>query len=180
MNKPWDEPLTEHEIAITTEMTDIQVVFDVGVRTSLEYLSVWPDATFHLFEPYPPFYEWLQEECKDKPNVHVNGYGLADAESESGYDKETQSFMYGSRSILLPVKTLDSYIQQNEIKRIDFLKIDTEGWDFKVLLGGLKAIDMARYIQYEHWGNLAEFHSLLESKFSMNYIGERNVFCTRK
>ncbi|CAN5721232.1 hypothetical protein BH10BAC3_BH10BAC3_33890 [soil metagenome] len=34
-----------------------------------------------------------------------------------------------------PVTTLDSYCAEKEIERIDFLKIDCEGFDYKVLLG---------------------------------------------
>ena len=82
--------------------------------------------------------------------------------------------------VIFPITTLDWYIDKYNIKRIDFLKIDAEGYDFKVLKGGQKAIDLARYIQYEHWDNKEQFHQLLGKDFDMEYIGGRNVLCKRK
>ena len=152
---------------------------------SLDYVAIKRIADYHLFEPSPKFYEWLQEECKDKPKVHVNCFGLGDVEGEFPYDEFVQAFHGGKADarkteVLYPVKTLDGYIREHDIKRVDFLKIDTEGYDCKVLHGGIKLLETVRYIQYEHWGNLQDFHSLLEDRFTMEYIGSRNVFCTRK
>ena len=69
--------------------------------------------------------------------------------------------------------------KENDIKKIDFLKIDTEGYDYNVLLGGIEAIKITRYIQYEHWNNKWQFHDLLNNDFWMKYIGGRNVLCQR-
>jgi len=159
----------------------VRVVFDVGARTSLDYLSVKPKATYHLFEPWPPFYQWLEEQTKDMPNVHVNGYGLGDVEGMLGYSTGLQSFMTNTGE-MLPIKTLDWYVEQNKIKRIDFLKIDTEKWDYKVLQGGRKAINMARVIQYETWDapENAIMYELLRDQFDFEDIGLRNMLCTRK
>ena len=185
MKNPHEEALTPEELAIFTELQDIKTVFDVGARTSLDYLAIKPEAEYHLFEPAPKFYEWLLEECRDKPNVHVNCFGLGDVEGSFPYDEFVQGF-HGGKSdarkteVLYPVKTLDGYVREHNIGTIDFLKIDTEGYDAKVLHGGIKVLETVRYIQYEHWENLQEFHSLLEGTFTMNYIGHRNVFCTRK
>ena len=79
--------------------------------------------------------------------------------------------------MLLPLKTLDWYVKEYNIKRIDFLKIDTEGYDYKILKGGLETIKITKYIQYEHWDNLQQFHDLLGEEFEVEYIGYRNVLC---
>lgn len=181
MDNPWNEAITPKEIVVVKTFDDIKVVFDVGARTSLEYLSIWPNAEFHLFEPWPPFYDWLKEQTKDNPNVHVNNYGLGDIESELFYDKGLQSFMNNAGD-KLPIKTLNWYIKQNNITRLDFLKIDTEKWDYKVLLGGSKAVKMARYIQYETWDEPenAVMRDLLEDDFVCEDMGSRNILCKRK
>lgn len=181
LEKPWDEPMPPQELERLKQLQDIQVVFDVGARTSLDYLSIFPDAEYHLFEPYPPFYEWLLQETKDNPKIHVNPYGLGEVEGELGYSTTLQSFQTGQGQ-MLPIKTLDWYIEQNNIKRIDFLKIDAEKWDYKVLLGGGRAIQLARYIQYETWNEPENkiMTALLEDDFNCEDIGLRNMFCTRK
>jgi FkbM family methyltransferase len=184
MNKPWDEPLPEIDLEAFKNMKDIEVVFDVGARTSLDYLAIKPEATYHLFEPKPAFNEWLEFATKDLTNVFVNKHGLGDEVGEFAYNDGSQAMSGGEAwngdGIKLPVKTLDWYIKKNNITRIDFLKIDAEGYDFKVLSGGKEAIKLCKYIQYEHWDNLQQFHDLLEKDFEMEYIGLRNVLCTRR
>ena len=41
-------------------------------------------------------------------------------------------------------QTLDRYILKNKIKKIDYLKIDTEGNDFNVLLSARKSIKLKK------------------------------------
>ena len=178
-------PIPTEELESIKDLKDVKVIFDVGARADIDYFNIFPDATFHLFEPNPEFFLELKEKVGDKKNVFLNNYGLGDEEITLGYDKTIQCFEKGEAGMkhpdfLLPIKTLDWYIQENKIKRIDFIKIDTEGYDFKILLGGKKAVKLARYIQYEHWDNLKQFHDLLEKDFDMKYTGFRNVLCIRK
>lgn len=185
MNKPWDEPMPLEEIERFKTLKDIQVVFDVGARTSLDYYNALPTAQYHLFEPWPPFFAWLMEEAKDKPNVTVNGFGLSDKEETIKYNLPRQAFLGGecpdvTEGVAMNVTTLDWYIDKFNITRLDFLKIDAEGYDYKILKGGPKAIKLAKYIQYEHWDDLKQFEELLGEEFEMEYIGMRNVLCKRK
>lgn len=173
------------EVERFKKLRNIKVVFDVGARTSLDYLAVKPKAEYHLFEPNPEFCDWLIEECKNKPNVYINKYGLSDKEEDGTYDRRFQAFGGGealmtAEGYVLPLNTLDWYVEKMNITRIDFLKIDTEGYDYKILKGGKKAIELCRYIQYEHWDNLKQFHDLLEKDFTMEYIGGQNVLCKRR
>ena len=43
-------------------------------------------------------------------------------------------------AIEIPVHTLDDITREQRLKRLDLIKIDTEGWDFNVLRGGIEAI----------------------------------------
>lgn len=187
MIKPWHGPLPVDDIETFKSLKDIKTIIDVGARTSLDYLDIIPNAELHLFEPWPAFYEWLKEETKDKKNVHVNGYGLGDIDKSVLYNLAYQAFIDSEYNLKsdgafgeFQIKTLDWYVKENNIKQIDFLKIDTEGYDYKVLLGGMESLKKTRYIQYEHWDNLTQFHDLLEKDFIMEYKSGRNVLCTRR
>ena len=46
---------------------------------------------------------------------------------------------------------MDKYVKENKIKKIDFLKIDTDGFDFEVIKGCGKFLDKIKYIQFENW-----------------------------
>mgnify|MGYP001566357332 FL=1 len=155
------------------------MIFDVGARVDIDYIELRPKAEFHLFEPNPVFFEELKAKVGKQKNVFLNNCGLGDKDEELPYDPSTQSFLLPVTNPKLPIKTLDWYIKKNNIKQIDFLKIDTEGYDYKVLLGGTEAIKLCRYIQYEHWDNKWQFHDLLNNDFWMKYIGGRNVLCQR-
>lgn len=173
------------EIEVFKSLKDLKVIFDVGARADVDYLELNPNAEYHLFEPNPEFFAQLKEKVGDRKNVHLNNFGLGNEAGIFGYSNLYQAFEKGETPIdgtqqTLEVRTLDSYIDEHKIKRIDFLKIDTEGYDYKVLLGGSKAIKLTHYIQYEHWDNLEQFHELLGNEFDMEYIGYRNVLCTRK
>ncbi len=169
------------ELDIFKSLKNIRIVFDVGAKGT-KYPELKPKAKYHLFEPNPIFFSELPK----GDNIIANNYGLGDEAKMGNYNKRIESFggsealPHGDDGELYPIKTLDWYIEENKIKRIDFLKIDTEGMDYKVLLGGKNAIKLARYIQYEHWDNTEQFHTLLEASFHMQYIGLRNVLCTKK
>lgn len=181
--------MTEHtkipqdELEIFKSLPDIKVVFDVGARADTEYLDLKPDIELHAFEPNPKFFAQLKESVGDRV-AHLNNFALGDVPGVAAYNESRQGFIGGEEGAiltgeLLPVRTLDGYVAENNIEHIDFLKIDTEGYDFRVLLGGMRTIPKCRYIQHEHWNDLRRFHMLLGQQFKMEYIGHRNVFCTR-
>lgn len=180
--------MPESELDFFKSLRNIKIVFDVGARDDDEYTRLKPGIDLHAFEPNPQFFRQLQQKIGTRPHTYLNNYGLGDVEGEFGYDPLLQALEGGmaqvARNLMqkFQVKTLDWYIEKNNIKRIDFLKIDTEGYDYKVLLGATKALTITRYVQYEHWdpGTKMGFHDLLEKDFYMTYIGHRNVLCERK
>lgn len=173
------------ELDVFTKLEDIQVVVDVGARADTDYMRLKPHIELHAFEPHPEFFLELKEAMGERENVYLNDYGLGDEEGDFPYNDGVQGFVGGEAPVsegarMLTVKTLDWYIQEKGITRIDFLKIDVEGYDFKVLLGGKKALKMTKYLQYEHWDDKEQFHKLLEKDFDMEYVGYRNVLCMSK
>ena len=177
-------PLPKEELDLFKQLKDLKVIFDVGARDDTEYLELWPESEHHLFEPNPEFFEKLQE--KVKGNVFANNFGLGEKEENKGYYSPLQGFL-GSGNVpdnvtpdlVLPIQTLVKYVTDKGIETIDFLKIDTEGHDRKVILGAKGMWDKIRFIQYEHWGDPDNFNirDLLASKFEMYNVGYRNVLC---
>jgi FkbM family methyltransferase len=174
--------LSDTELAMFKRLKNVRIVFDVGARDNLDYLEIKPNATYHLFEPNPEFVELLKAKVGNCKRIVVNNYGLGDVAGEFDYDAGSQAFTGGKIGTLtgpkISVKTLDWYIETNNIRRIDFLKIDAEGYDYKILQGGTKAIQLARYIQVEHWNDIGEFQRLLTG-FEMEEIGGRNLLFTK-
>lgn len=172
---------SQPELDLFKQLKGIKIVFDVGARTDIDYLLLNPKIELHAFEPNPTFFkELLENVLKTGHQAYLNNHGLSDKEGEFRYSLGVQSFLNGNGEMILPVRTLNWYVQQNKIKKIDLLKIDTEGWDYKVIVGGSEIIPKTKYIQYEHWDDAKAFVKLLKKDFDMEYMGYRNVFCMNK
>ena len=120
----------------------VRTVFDVGAnvgQSAREYLAAWPDAVIHSFEPLPSTFERLRDELRGEPRVTPVAVGLSDREGTAHMDPGASSDAArvtdgpGEKAAMT---TLDAYCRGAGVERIDFLKIDTEGHDLKVLEGG--------------------------------------------
>ena len=60
---------------------------------------------------------------------------------------------------------LENYLIENNLKNIDFLKIDTEGYEFKVILGLEKFLNNVSLILFEH-----HYDSMLIKKYKFSDI----------
>lgn len=173
--------IPEPELELFNRLKDIRVVFDIGAREDIDYLLLKPKITLHAFEPNPKFFEELKIKIGDNKKAHLNNFGLGHIEATIPYQTSVQAFEGGGSAgkggdMELPVKLLDDYIKQKKIKRIDFMKLDTEGYELKILSSSPKAIKLAKYIQYEHWDNQGFINEFLKD-FDIEDIGYRNVFC---
>ena len=77
-------------------------------------------------------------------------------------------------SFKLKTETLDNYIYQNNFNKISFLKIDTEGYEYEILIGLKKRIKSVDTIMFEHhYDNMI----IKEYTFSdINYLLKKNDF----
>jgi FkbM family methyltransferase len=164
--------IPKKELDLFDSLEDIDVVFDVGARTDLDMFRIKPKAEYHLFEPNPDFYNVLSELLKNKnkdglyDKVKVNPYGLGDKNEMLTYYTKTQSCINKAAGdndhVHVKLARLDDYVDVNKIQKIDYLKIDTEGFDYKVMEGGIKTIkNKVRHIQFEYWSGVRRFLKLL-------------------
>ena len=133
-------------------------MFDVGAAKgamSLSMMSTYPNCRLHAFEPNPEQFTVLQQRLSSYKNVslvksavgsisgeatlHIADY--SDASSLLGHAKLlTLNKINTLSSIQVPLTSLDDYISSKAIANIDFLKIDVEGFEKDVLLGGTVAL----------------------------------------
>ena len=174
-------PLPKEELAVFNLLEGLEVIFDVGARIDVDYALMRPEAICHLFEPSPEFFTELEEKTRDIPNVRLNNFGMSDMMGEFYYDPNVQSFRNQNPIHKpLPVRTIEWYCKEKGIGSIDFLKTDTEGWDYKVIVGAKALWPHIKYIQYEHWNDDERYRALLGDLFECEYIGYRNGFCMNK
>lgn len=144
------------------------VLFDVGANHGsytkfLHRLS--PGSTIHAFEPHPATFASLQQRAA-APSVTLVNMAVSDTEGTmqlydfAESDGSTQASlaqasvgMFDSNTVSHTVETttIDAYMAELGIDAIDFLKIDTEGFDINVLRGATGALRRGaiKAIQFE-------------------------------
>jgi FkbM family methyltransferase len=104
----------------------------------------------HAFEPNPPFHDALCKLYGSNPAVVLNNTAVSDAADqevpfytspESHGISSLQAFR-DSHELAAHVQTvtLGDYLAEHGVKRVEFLKIDTEGFDMTMLRG----VDLGR------------------------------------
>ena len=120
----------------------IDCIFDVGCRSDSEFVNFTGEV--HYFDPVSEFIEELKKNKNVNKAAYFNNFGLGEENKQTYYYPKYQSFYDRTNScyisddankILLDIKTGQDYIINNDIKNIDFLKIDTEGYELNVIKG---------------------------------------------
>jgi FkbM family methyltransferase len=132
----------------------MKILFDVGANEGQDSLGF--DGVVYAFEPHPDFANLLRSKNKENYNVvekavsNVVGTqkfnfcrsGGASSLLEFKDDQELNQtwpgrwdVQYAGKSIDVEVITLESFIEENKIDKIDFLHVDAQGVDLQVLEG---------------------------------------------
>ena len=146
-------------------------IFDVGANSgeySLMLKDIFPVANIYSFEPNPITFRILEEKTKLINNIQSFSVGLGSTEStmeiytykndlaseHASVIKEVMVSLHQSDQVenfQVPIICLDNFCKDHSIEKIDFLKIDTEGFELEVLKGATKLINEKKIeiIQFE-------------------------------
>lgn len=159
----------------------LDVLFDVGCHKGAwtdQALAHHPTARIEAFEADPSLVVALKARYENEPRVTINGLGLADitgtqllyvnedARDISSMVKEHDSDREGTP---VEVSRGDDFVTSHNIERVDFLKIDAEGFDWNILQGFDSLLGerlTAIQFEYNEWNItgrrlLADFYELL-------------------
>ena len=76
-----------------------------------------------------------------------------------------------SNKIVLHIRKVKDYVIDNNIKNIDFLKIDTEGFELNVLKGFGDFLENVKIIQFEYGGTFLDNNTKLIDV--INYLEQK-------
>lgn len=133
------------DIERTYGLRNFRQVMDVGAnvgQSAALYCEKFPEAQIHSFEPVQSTFKQLQEKSQSLGNrVSCHHKAVGDENGEVminvGDNSEINSIKYNHSSQKERVEaiTVDSFIETQPLDFVDFLKIDTEGFEIEVLNG---------------------------------------------
>ncbi|MCE2919962.1 MAG: FkbM family methyltransferase [Acetobacteraceae bacterium] len=154
------------------------VIFDIGANiglTTCMFSKVASQTRVFSFEPSPEAFGYLTQTIAENALENVAAHQFAFG-AQSGSISFTVNAFSGAASHLAPagkslgqgntlveVQDLNSFIEREKISRLDFIKIDVEGFELDVLEGGVEALKRLRPIVF------LEFNS-----FTLIAYGNRN------
>jgi FkbM family methyltransferase len=134
----------------------VNIIFDIGSRDDDYYFKdCKKEQQFHIFEPHPIFYGAVLSKASEFTNVFVNNVGIGKEETILPYYERAESFVNRFNEIPsknLSIIPLSKYINDKSIENIDFLKIDTEGFELDVLQSLSSKLSCVKHIQFEYGG----------------------------
>lgn len=137
----------------------VRTVFDVGSSDDSVFTDFMCDV--HYFDPDPSRIQTLSAKRTKNITSSFNAFGLGEENTELYYYPMYFSFFDRVKScsvsddankVALPIRSAKEYVLQNNVESIDFLKIDTEGYELSVLKGFDETIRRVKFIQFEYGG----------------------------
>ena len=163
INKDFTNPQLED--LLKRKISKTPIIFDVGGNKGQSvaiFKKIFEKPIIHTFEPIKSEFDQMYEKYKSDLNVTLNNYALGEVAGEkkfnisaqtgaSSFNKINQNSKWIKvrskeyktsinefvKSTNVKISTLDDYFLKNNINHIDLLKIDTQGYEDKVLQGGM-------------------------------------------
>ena len=144
------------------------VIFDIGANIghmSLSYAKLFPGSTIFAFEPTDYAFEKFQKNLllnidlakqiivtkafaseTTKTNADIKAYASWKITGHRSQTDEIHPLHLGTvkKATQTPSFKLDDFVLQNNIRQIDFIKIDTDGHEIEVLRGAEESIKKFR------------------------------------
>lgn len=145
------------------------IILDIGANKGQSidrFIKIFNNPTIHSFEPIKSEFDLMNSKFRDFDNIILNNYAMGEIQdtrefnitaktanssfnthnNESDWIKirskqhNTSTSDYIKQKIDVKINTVDNYVKENKISKIDLLKIDTEGYEDKVLEGSYESL----------------------------------------
>lgn len=134
--------------------------FDVGAnegQTACELRRIFPEAKIYCFEPYEAAFRTLQQKLGGDSGICFEQIAFGDHKGEAtlyenaesvtnsllpnapeAHVSQPASYAVPTGQSTVAITTLDDFCAERTVSHIDFLKIDSQGYDLRILQGASK------------------------------------------
>ena len=148
------DPDRRVERVICDHLNDASVYFDVGANNgyyyALKVAKAYPGCRVYAFEPDPRIVDAFQKNVAFNGAKHVTlvraaladvaGVGRMPAFAGASSWLVTDPSEQASLLVDVAVSTLDRYVREQAIDRLDAIKVDIEGGEYRFLSGGQETL----------------------------------------
>jgi len=131
-------------------MTFLDVGANIGYYTALAARIVGPNGNVIALEPDPESYQYLEQTIKANAVGNVQAFQIAASDSPAtlplfiSKDNRGDNRLYAPAEkrpqIEVKARPIDELLSENNINTVDFIKIDVQGYEPKVIAGLKKTI----------------------------------------
>lgn len=146
MTNYWDKSFLKH-----LNIDKVKVVFEVGARygcETIELKKTFRNSIIHSFECNPKTIDICRKKLSNRKDIIFNDFGLGkinelrpfysyirDNDGASSLLKRIDFNATQINTGTITIKTLHDYVNNNNIKNIDILCMDVQGYELNILKG---------------------------------------------
>lgn len=130
-------------------MTCLDIGANIGYYVLLENKMVGETGKIIAIEPSPENFKFLQKNISRQNSKIIEAYNIAAGDKDGKinfliYENASNSGMvipdgevqkWPGQVIEVPIKKIDSFLQELQVKKIDFLRMDVEGYEYHIFKG---------------------------------------------
>ncbi|GAB6079005.1 FkbM family methyltransferase [Hydrogenobaculum acidophilum] len=166
---------------IDFDVEEGDIVFDCGANSSeglnCDYFAIkaGEKGKVYAFEPIPRIYTELLEDIKDFKNIVPVNMGVSDKKGVAYFeDMGGGSRVSEKGSVRVELTTIDDFVKENNIEKVDFIKMDIEGAELDALKGATNTIKTFKpklaicvYHKPEHFYEIPQFIKSLVPEYKI-------------
>ena len=172
--KQWFADNGDKTLRLDYNLNENSIVFDIGgyEGTFAQNIVERYNSTVYIFEPVTEFYNKISDRFSNSSKIKVFNFGLSNKTKyiEIALSDDASSIHIDSnKKERIKLVNIVEFIRNNNIQRIDLMKINIEGGEFDILpeLIDSKIIESIENIQIQ-------FHSFIDdSKYKREMIREK-------
>jgi FkbM family methyltransferase len=169
----------ETKYFLTRVLQNDSVCFDVGANIglySILFLQQSPESQVFAFEPSSNF-KFLEQNIPQRLKERFHAFQLGLGDKNGVFENEIwESFGHKKVKDNFSFATLDRFVENHLVNKIDVLKIDTDGFETQILDGSLETLRKFHpLIVIETDESLGSGQSSLRIKLALDELGYLNL-----